>query len=150
MYVRVITLRYQEGLQGFSEDALIKATSGREVLEVRDYFFLHGNVPHISLVLLLGDGVENNANRGRNMVDHEEDLPEDRRQLYRDLKKWRNEHAKEIGKPSYIIARNVQLAEIARQLPRSLAALKEIDGIGEGFCRDYGAQVLSMMPDEIT
>ncbi len=51
MDVRVITLRYQEGVQGFSEDALRQATAGREVLEVREHFFTHGNVPHLALVL---------------------------------------------------------------------------------------------------
>ena len=44
MDVRVITLRYQDALQGFSEEALRKAISGREVLEAREHFFMHGNV----------------------------------------------------------------------------------------------------------
>ncbi len=35
MDVRVITLRYQEGIQGFPEGALKAATAGREVLEAR-------------------------------------------------------------------------------------------------------------------
>jgi len=37
MDVRVITLRYQDALQGFSEEALRKAISGREVLEAREH-----------------------------------------------------------------------------------------------------------------
>jgi hypothetical protein len=32
-----------------------KAISGREVLEAREHFFMHGNVPHLLLTLLLGD-----------------------------------------------------------------------------------------------
>jgi superfamily II DNA helicase RecQ len=74
--------------------------------------------------------------------DPEETLDESRRPLYRDLKRWRNEQSKTEGKPAYAIARNAQLAEIARRLPRALAELREIDGIGEAFCRDYGAKVL--------
>ena len=38
MYVKVVTLRYQEGVQGFPEGALREATAGREVLEVREHF----------------------------------------------------------------------------------------------------------------
>lgn len=34
MQIRVITMRYSEGVQGFSEDALRSATFGREVLAV--------------------------------------------------------------------------------------------------------------------
>ncbi len=32
-----------------------KAISGHEVLEAREHFFMHGNVPHLLLTLLLGD-----------------------------------------------------------------------------------------------
>jgi hypothetical protein len=39
--IRVITLRYQEGVQGFPEEALRKAISGREVLE-------HNSAPEVS------------------------------------------------------------------------------------------------------
>jgi superfamily II DNA helicase RecQ len=153
MDVRVITLRYQEGLQGFPEEALRKAISGREVLEAREHFFMHGNMPHMALTLLLGDGPTGGGGgdgggfRKGQGPDPEETLEESRRPLYRDLKRWRNEQAKSEGKPAYAIARNAQLAEIARRLPHSLAALKEIDGIGEAFCRDYGAKVLGLIPD---
>jgi len=52
MHVRVVTLRYQESVEGFVEEALTQATAGREVLEVREHFFVYGNVPHLTLVLL--------------------------------------------------------------------------------------------------
>jgi len=52
MDVRVVTLRYQESVQGFAEEALTQATAAREVLEVREHFFVYGNVPHLTLVLL--------------------------------------------------------------------------------------------------
>ena len=90
MDVRVITLRYQEGMQGFPEGALRQATAGREVLEAREHFFLHGSVPHLALVLLLGDGpssVEGWKPRDQNAPNPEESVPEERRPVYRDLKK---------------------------------------------------------------
>ncbi|MBM4029280.1 MAG: hypothetical protein FJ280_28370 [Planctomycetes bacterium] len=146
MDVRVITLRYQEGQQGFPESALRQATAGREVLEVREHFFTHGNVPHLALVLLLGDGPSDGFRpRDPNAPNPEESLPEDRRPFYRDLKRWRNDRAKADGKPAYAIARNTQLAEIVKRAPKSLADLKEVDGIGEAFCRDYGQAVLELV-----
>ena len=146
MDVRVITLRYQEGQQGFPEGALRQATAGREVLEVREHFFTHGNVPHLALVLLLGDGVSDGFRpRDSNAPNPEESLPEDRRPFYRDLKRWRNDRAKADGKPAYAIARNTQLAEIVKRAPKSLAELKEVEGIGEAFCRDYGQAVLELV-----
>ncbi len=147
MYVKVVTLRYQESAQGFPEAALREATAGREVLEAREHFFVHGNVPHLALVLLLGDGAGDGGFRSRNAnaPDPEESIAEDRRPLYRELKRWRNERAKADGKPAYAIARNVQLAEIVKRAPKSLEGLKAIEGIGEAFCRDYGADVLELV-----
>jgi hypothetical protein len=54
MDIRIITLRYSDGTQGFPEEALQKASAGREVLDAREHFFVHGNVPHMAVVLLLG------------------------------------------------------------------------------------------------
>lgn len=151
MQVRVITLRYSEGLQGFPEEALREATAGREVLEVREHFFVHGGVPHLSLVLLTGDGpgASQKPSTGRSEEDPGAQLPEALRPLYRALREWRNEEAKKAGIPSYVIFRNIQLAEICRRLPRSRAALREIDGIGEATCAKYGAAILALIPEDL-
>lgn len=154
MQLRVLTLRYNDGLQGFPEDALRAATAGHELLEVREHHFVHAGVPHVALVLLLGDGVGAAANAARpllaNRVDEnpELQLAEALRPLYRSLREWRNEEAKKVGIPSYSILRNVQLAEICRRLPRTLAALREIDGVGEATCAKYGAAILALLPRE--
>lgn len=149
MQVRVITVRYSEGLQGFPEEALREATAGREVLAVREYFFLHGNIPHLALVLLLGDGPATGQRPGsRPEHDPGAQLPESLRALYRALREWRNEEAKKAGIPSYVILRNTQLAEICRRLPRSLAALREIEGVGEANGAKYGAAILALIPKE--
>jgi hypothetical protein len=54
MQIRVITLRYSEGVQGFSEDALRRATFGREVLAVQEHLplwhFHHGRIPPFPLL----------------------------------------------------------------------------------------------------
>ena len=150
MNIRVVTLRYSEGLQGFPEDALRAATAGHEVLEVREHFFVLGSIPHLALVVLLADG----PGSGQRPPSRPEDdpgltLPEALRPLYRDLREWRNETAKKAGIPSYTILRNTQLAEICKRLPRTLAALREIDGIGEATCTKYGAALLALLPKEV-
>ncbi len=150
MQVRVVTLRYSDGVQGFPEEALRQAASGHEVLEVREHFFLHGNVPHLALVLSLGDGgPEGDGRRAPPGPDPGEALPENLRALYRDLRRWRNERARADGVPSYAIARNVQLVEICRRAPRSLAALREIEGMGEKTCEKYGRDLLALIPPDL-
>ncbi|MDQ0288417.1 HRDC domain-containing protein [Oligosphaera ethanolica] len=149
MKTRVITLRYSEGLQGFPEDDLAKVVSGCDVLEVRDHFFMHGNVPHLALVLLLNGDNTKPETKFRPENDPGTALSEHLQKLYRDLRQWRNERAKQDGVPSYVIMRNVQIAEICRRLPHSLAALKEIEGIGEGTCQKYGQDILKLIPDDL-
>ena len=53
MRVRVITLRYDEALLGFPEEAVRQACGQGELLEVREHFFVHGNVPHLACTPLL-------------------------------------------------------------------------------------------------
>ena len=152
MQIRVVTLRYNEALQGFPEDVLKVSTFGREVLNVSEHFFVHGNVPHLTLVLSLGDSprYENAGScrpRDPNAPNPEDGLTDEQKTRYRALKTWRNETAKAEGRPAYAIARNTQLAELVKSVPKSLAAIKEIEGLGEGFCEKYGKKVLELMGD---
>lgn len=152
MQIRVVTLRYSDALQGFPEEALKAATFGREVLNVSEHFFMHGNVPHLLLVLSLSDipRYENSVSyrvREVNAPNPEDELTDEQKMIYRALKQWRNETSKAEGRPAYAIARNAQLAELVKVSPKTLAALREVDGFGEGFCGRYGEKLLLMMKD---
>jgi len=152
MQVRVLTLKYNEAQQGFPEEVLQKATFGREVLSVSEHYFVYGNVPHLTLVLTLGDAAhydnsESYRKRDPNAPDPETLMPEAAIPFYRALKKWRNETAKEEGRPAYAIARNTQFVELVKMAPTTLAGLKEIDGFGEAFCEKYGKKVLSLIAE---
>ena len=154
MQIRVITMRYSEGLQGFPEDALRQATFGRTVLNVTEHFFLHGNVPHLTLVLQLEDAVQDGEGRGFRKYDSnapqpDDDLADSQKPVYRALKTWRNETAKAEGRPAYAIARNTQLAELAKAAPKTKAAIREIPGFGEAFVEKYGDSVLSLMGEVV-
>jgi len=149
MEIRVITLRYADGVQGFPEEALRRATAGREVLETSEHFFVYGNVPHLTLVLKLGgDAVPTGGSwreRSNGAPDLELELPDSKKGVFRALKKWRNDKAKAENKPAYAIMRNVQVLEIVKAMPQSLAGLKEIDGIGEATAQAYGAEILEIL-----
>lgn len=152
MQVRVITMRYNEGLQGFSEEQLQKATFGKSVLNVSEHFFVHGNVPHLALVLQIGDASQyENASsyrpRDPNVPDPMEDMTDTQKGVFLALKTWRNETAKAEGRPAYAIARNTQLAALVKSAPKTKAALKEIDGFGDAFCEKYGEKVLGLMAE---
>ena len=63
------------------------------------------------------------------------------------MKDWRNRTARERGVPAYSIGRNAQLAELVLKAPKTLAALREVRGFGDAFCRTYGDEVLKMLAD---
>ena len=148
MELRVITLRFDDGLNGFPEEPLRRATAGRDVHAVREYFFVHGGVPHLALVLTLaGDaGVARPAQK-RAGPDPMMGLPPERRKLYLELKRWRNGQAEMDGVPPFVVMRNELLAEVSRRAPHSLAALKEIAGVGEKTVSKYGTGLLSCVPE---
>lgn len=149
MDIRIITLKYSEGLGGFPEEDLRKAVSSREVLDVREYYYEYAKVPHMTFVVTLGAKYQRNETVRQREEDPELSVPEQLRNLYREIRQWRNEKARKEGVPSYLVLRNAQIAEICRRIPRSLTALKEIEGIGEATCAKYGKEILSLIPEEI-
>ena len=145
-------MRYQEGLQGFSEDLLQKVTFGKTVLNVSEHFFLHGNVPHLTLVLQLGDAphydnAESYRKRDPNAPNPEDEMTDAQKAAYRALRDWRNETSKIEGRPAYAIARNIQLAQLVIAAPKSKAAIREVDGCGEAFVEKYGDKVLQLLSE---
>ena len=148
MDVRVITLRYAEGVQGFSEDALRRACAGREVLDVSEYYFVHGGIPHLSLVVKMASTSASSGSAWKDRAsapDLEIGLTDGQKQLFRALKKWRNERAQQDGKPAYAIGRNTLILEIVKAHPTTLAALKEVDGMGEASVANYGKEILEIV-----
>jgi ATP-dependent DNA helicase RecQ len=63
------------------------------------------------------------------------------------LREWRRAEAQRRGVPSFVVANDRALAQIAAQRPSDLAALGELSGVGRTFLERYGAVVLGMIAD---
>lgn len=61
------------------------------------------------------------------------------------LKEWRRGRMAAEGKPSLVILPNHALLRLAAARPESLAALRDIEGLGEKRARLYGAQILDVL-----
>ena len=149
MRLKIVTLPYTESLGGFPQQAVDQACAAGTLIEVRDHFFMHGGIPHLVLVLVIDDAA---APPARGKVPDEDpgrELPEELQALYRALRQWRNDRAKADGVPAYVVLRNSQLAEICRRLPRTLVALRGIEGIGEATAAKYGKDLLALIPAEL-
>jgi ATP-dependent DNA helicase RecQ len=148
MEIKIVTLRYQESLGGFSDADLQRALAGLDPVDVREHFFVQSGVPHLAVLCLATAPARSVAEPkapAASRPDPGRDLPEESQGLYRALRQWRNERARKDGVPSYLIFRNLQLAEICRELPRSMNALLAIQGVGEATCAKYGEDVLGLV-----
>ena len=65
--------------------------------------------------------------------------------LARELKSWRFERAKEIGKPAYVVFSNAALAGIAHLRPTTLTELLEVPGVGLSKLNAYGEEIISIV-----
>jgi ATP-dependent DNA helicase RecQ len=67
--------------------------------------------------------------------------------LFEALRVWRRAQADEIGKPAFVVFADKTLVELARTKPRTLAALRQVSGVGEAKLERWGAQVLAVVAE---
>ncbi|MDD4921749.1 MAG: AAA family ATPase [Bacteroidales bacterium] len=63
------------------------------------------------------------------------------------LKQWRNEKAKELNLPVYLILPQKAIAELSSNLPQTPAQLKDIKGFGDKKIQQFGAELLDIISD---
>jgi ATP-dependent DNA helicase RecQ len=61
------------------------------------------------------------------------------------LKQWRREQAQRQSVPAFVVMHDTTLDALARIKPRSLAALREVSGIGEKRAERFGAAILEII-----
>lgn len=83
----------------------------------------------------------------RGKVDYREVLSEADFAVYARLRALRKQIAEGEGLPAYALFTNEQMAEMVTRRVTSLAALKEIPGIGDGRVERYGAAFLQALAE---
>lgn len=150
MLMRVITLRFDPVLSGFDDTPLRDFLKDKDVLTVRDHFFVKHDTPYLAVLVtytLPRPAVpppsptprQHEDTSWRALVSAEE-LP-----LFNTLRDWRSERSKREGVPPYVICTNRQFAAMIKARPQSLAALAEIEGIGKAKLEKYGRDLLAML-----
>lgn len=84
------------------------------------------------------------APRGESVA---EDLPEDARNRFEALRRWRREEAKEQEIPPYVIFHDATLREIALECPSTMNELGLIRGVGSSKLERYGGSVLATLEE---
>jgi superfamily II DNA helicase RecQ len=82
--------------------------------------------------------------------DDDQVLSQDEQRVLRRLQDWRRERALHDAVPSYVIAPNATLTEIARRRPANLGELVEIKGFGPTRVEKYGDEILAILGEPIS
>ena len=90
MHIRVVTLSFNESVNGFAEEPLKQACAQGNLLEVREHFYVHSGIPRLTLLLTFDDSRPAPSGQHSAAPDPGEALPEALRPLYRQLRQWRN------------------------------------------------------------
>ena len=146
MFYSTLTLRFDPSSSTFDDRALSEFLKTREVLSVREHFFVHGELPHLLLCISWRMPPAGSARPPKPNEDWKELLrnPEQQERFDR-LRRWRNETAKAEGKPAYAILTNRIAAEVAVLPAPSLTALREVQNLGPARVKRYGAAILELL-----
>ncbi len=69
--------------------------------------------------------------------------------MYKELKQYRLERSKADGIKPHFIYSNVQLEEIVSKRPKTIDALKAINGFGSVKCEKYGEDIIEIVRKNI-
>jgi ATP-dependent DNA helicase RecQ len=153
MLTRVITLRFNGLLDAFDDGPLRDFIKDKELISVRDHFFIHRKQPYLAMTVnyTLKPAVTEAAvsRPGKESKPRDESwkelLTEADMPLFNTLRDWRTARARRDGVPVYVICDNQELAAIVAARPATLAALGEIKGIGKAKLERYGADLLALL-----
>lgn len=174
MEFHVLTLRYCAALGVIDDAPFLALARDHEVLGLREHFFTVHDVPHLLCVVscrprsftepphqatvpaspsiavpaVVPPAVPSPVSATSDSPVPLADLPPEERRLYEHIRRWRFETAHRDGVPPYVILTNRNLADLVRERPTSLAALRRVRGIGQAKAERHGAALLALLRGE--
>lgn len=152
MLTKIITLRFNELTDSFDDTALQEFIKNKEILSLRDHFFMRHEVPYLAVIVNYNlhaeaqpqaDGKKERDESWKELLAPE-DMP-----IFNALRDWRNETSRRQGIAPYIICTNRQLAEIIQKRVGSKNQLAQIEGIGKAKVEKYGDDIIALMKERI-
>jgi superfamily II DNA helicase RecQ len=156
MLLRIFCLTFNSALGGFDDSGVREFLRDKELISVRDHLFVRNEIPYLTLVVkYFPFRAEAEQTQSRLASSGPGSHPQRRDESWRELlqesdmglfnlmRDWRSKRSKAEGAPPYVVLTNVQLAQIVKSKPQSLADLARIDGVGKAKVEKYGAEILS-------
>jgi superfamily II DNA helicase RecQ len=148
MLIRIMTLKFNPLLEQFDDAALQDYLKDKEVLSVKDHFFIKNDSPYVTFIIQCHetpDDASAQSKPGKSDESWKEIINPHELPLFNTLRSWRAERAKRDGIPPYIVCTNRQLAEMVSRRPQSLSGLGDIKGFGKAKIEAYGKAILSLL-----
>ncbi len=148
MQVHFFTIPVHSGAEAAEE--LNRFLAGHRILSVDRQLVQDGTNSAWTLCVTIeesGQGRAQPARRGK--VDYREVLNDADFSVYARLRSLRKEIAEADGVPLYALFTNEQMAEMVTRRVASLAALREIPGVGEARVTKYGEPFLKALAEAL-
>jgi len=155
MHLKVFTLRFSSLIGGFDDQPVQQFLNDKRVLSVQEHFYEFDHVPFLTL-LITYDAVatkkvelEKKTKSDKAPVVHWKDLVDEAdAPLFETIREWRNQTAKTLGIPSYVICNNNELSLLLKAKPRTLTELLNVEGFGKGKVEKYGKTLIQFFNHE--
>ena len=85
------------------------------------------------------------AKSGRKIPVVEQELTNVEEEKFLALKSWRNNKAKSLNLPQYMISYNSELKAIAVKKPKTITALRKIKGFGDIKTAKFGEEIIALV-----
>lgn len=160
MRARIFTLRFSSTLSAFDDTALRDFVRDKEVLSLREHFFVVHEVPHLCCIVAwqelpvsaaamqavrVAPPGRSHADASRRGADAMAALGEGDRVLFQTLRRWRSETAQREGVPPYVVLTNHQLLLVVQGKPSTRNALAQVEGLGTAKVERYGEAMLAVL-----
>ncbi|HOA12778.1 MAG TPA: HRDC domain-containing protein [Myxococcota bacterium] len=152
MKAKVFTIRWDPEEQVMDDRSLQEFFTDRELVSISVNFCQIDGVPTMFAATTYREArtvpgfvVGRSAGEQSGRRDPREELSAGECVVYDGLREWRNAKAVALGVAGYMILTNRQLAAVSRAMPATLAALGEIEGIGEVRLKEHGQEILDIV-----
>lgn len=159
MLPRILTLRYVDRIDGFSEEPIRIASYGREILDASCQLFMHGDQPRALVFLKLSnymgkvsssraDGKATKAEATELKLLEEKIRPDDRK-VQQKLKEWRNDKIKleKLKMDKDCLPHNIDIARLVLAAPLTPDDMKQVKGIPEEMCERWAGDILNILSE---
>ena len=139
MPFKIITVPFDAERVCFVEETLNAFCLNKTVVGYKAEFFQDGTGSYWTVFLEYKQVLE--------IGGKAEPLSSEQLLLLKRLREWRKEKADETGVPVYVIYTNKQATELVKKGPKSLEALKAIEGFGKKKLESFGKELVGLITD---